>query len=809
MNKTSNQLESVFQEVNEHFCHIPSITVTPGEGSPPNRYTIDYDTIGLCREGNGDINPCERHSISISLPFGFPHFPPNCLPEGSTFHPDFDSSAICIGDVWEGEHSMVKLILHIGEMIQGKVYSKSNAFNEEAAEWYRSNSDQLPFDETDLSVQISEPIPEGASDPDLDGIDTLDDADFEGSFTLESEPLPPPPLDISHLEEFARQKRFQTLATELQALDETFKGRQALEKQTLAAMDNAMDLFQDAESLEEEGKTREALEKYHAIESLVSDYPALKESKQRIQEALDILGELRPAGPHNEAETAAAKGPQATTSQDASDQPSSKRTFYEEKKAVSKKWFHLALGGGSLALLITLILTYFSLASNLDKAKQGFGECQAFLAQNDFSRAERSCEEALELSATVRVVKQRQRKQLTGQIEALLGSPKLLQGLAGKTLIEGQYVSTNTKDMLFAFKEALQNGNTSFIEKQWLQASKNYTKALEIAGNSKSISPSMRAAIQKKLPRAQFNATMQEGEKALAISDWERANNQFGKAKRLAEEHPLILTEDITQIELLSNQSRFNSLRDQALQSFKTGEWANALSSYQQALGLVEKLGLSQSATIATLHQNMARTQIYLSIEKGKEAFAASRWDDVITHYQKAIVLLEENSKLLSKINTTESRAKLSRIMLHAAIIKDKQEVAKSLKAKNYLAAIEQLGAIREGITESPFRDQEEFRAILKELATQIQEAETADLRIEQIAYLTANYKKLFLKHYPAAARSELSLPSVIFLRNLERNLLFRLQCTETGSGRPLRLQMDYLYSPSDKSWSFYSEAIN
>ena len=173
MSKTTNQLEDVFQEVSDYFASVSGVTVTPGEGSPPEQYTITYKLSGVCKENNGEVYSCDTHVISLSLPFGFPHFPPNCLPESPTFHPDFDSSAICIGDVWEKDKSVVQLILHIGRMVAGETFSESNVFNEEAAEWYKANSDKLPFDSADFQ-HISPPLVE-EDDEDFDTIDTLED----------------------------------------------------------------------------------------------------------------------------------------------------------------------------------------------------------------------------------------------------------------------------------------------------------------------------------------------------------------------------------------------------------------------------------------------------------------------------------------------------------------------------------------------------------------------------------------------------------------------------------------------------------
>lgn len=290
MNNTSNQLETVFQEVRDYFANTHRIVVTPDKGNPPDRYSITYQIQGICKESNTDVYSCDTHVVSISLPFGFPHFPPNCLPESPTFHPDFDSSAICVGDAWEDNKSIVQLILHIGKMIAGEIYSKSNAFNDEAAEWYNTHKDQLPFDSSDFS----DTTPASASmeeELNLESIDTLDDDDFDSSFSLEQDVLPPSPVDTGHLHSIATQKRFQALSRELQIVKGPFEGREELEEQIQTAMDKAKAMYREADILEEQGEQQQALDKYNAIEEIVSDYPMIQEAKDRVQQAFDLLGD--------------------------------------------------------------------------------------------------------------------------------------------------------------------------------------------------------------------------------------------------------------------------------------------------------------------------------------------------------------------------------------------------------------------------------------------------------------------------------------------------------------------------------------
>ena len=798
MNKTNNHIETVFREVKDYFADIPRITITPGEGNPPDQYSINYQITGVCKEPDGDVYSCENHVISISLPFGFPHFPPNCIPESLTFHPDFDSSAICIGDIWEAEKSVVKLILHIGQMISGEIYSESNAFNQEAAEWYRANREQLPFDPTDFAQVAQSDFPEFLEESAIDAIDILDDNDFGQSLSLASNTSLDADIDTDRLQIMAKQKRFQAITRELKIITDQFDGRSALENKVQTAMDEAMALFHEANELEHQGEQQKALNKYMAVEDLVSDYPLLNESKERVQQAFDLLGDWVSNEPKSF----------ETNEQESNPPPAkkNKRTFFEDKKVVSRKLFFLAAGLGSIALIATLIFSYFSLGSNLKKAGKHYDECQNLLKQNNFRGAERKCEEALSLIADVQMVRQDEKEQLTGKIQTLLASPKLRQGLLGKTLFDGQYVSKSTKTQLVRFKEAAEKGNSFFKNKRWHEASLSYKKALATAAKTAAINEDALSEIRKNLPLAQFNSLMQDGKKSLAVSDWDNATKHFREALSLAKTNIYVLSENMNQLESLASQAQFNSLLDKGKTFLATRQWEDALKSFQKALPLLGKFKYQGVDKLPDLKEKIAKSKIYLAIKKGKEAFTAARWDEVTAQYEKAILLLEENSKLLSRVNTSESREKLSRIMLHAEIIRDKQDLAKYLKSEEYNSAVEKLQAIKQTITKSKFVNQPEFQTILNEITSQLKTTKKQQLILQQTTYLTENFEDLFLKNYPAAARSALSSPKIVFLKYIGSKLLFRMQCTETSSGRPLRLQMDYLYNPSSGRWRFYSE---
>ncbi len=806
MNTTSSQLETISREITEFFADNSHISIRPNESNPPDRYTISYKIQGVCKEGHTDVYSCDTHVVSISLPFGFPHFPPNCLPESPTFHPDFDSSAICIGDVWDTDKSLVQLILHIAKMISGEIYSRNNAFNEEAEEWYNANSEKLPFDTLDCSEKSASQTP-SLEKPVLDTIDTLGDDDFADSFSLEKDFTTPAQVDIDRLRIIAKQKRFQALSRELQTIEGSFDGRTELESQIQTAMDKAMALYQEADTLENKGEQQQALDKYLAVENLVADYPMIQEAKERVQQAFDLLGEWVNTADDSSNNIPGKQGTLAALKPDAAAKKSGTRTFFEDTKAVSKKWFFFALGAGGIALVVTLGIAYLSLGSSLERAAREYEECRRLLETNKFTAAQRKCDEALSLTTEIRVVKQNEKEELVRKINKTLSSPKLQQGLLGKTLYNGKYISKATKGNLLRFQENSKNGDIFFQDARWEEAVNSYSNALDSAKNTDIIDETQLASIREKLPRAQFNALRQAGKKAFALSEWGSATEFFDKALSLARKNPYILPREMKEVTVLFQKTQFNKLHTQGLEYSKARQWKKALESYQQALQLIADIRHpDDSDVLLKLHESIAKSKIYMAVQKGKEAFSASQWDDVIAHYEKAILLLEENSKLLNQINTQESRLKLSRMMLQAEIIKNKQDIAKNLKSENYDSVIERLEHIKKSITSSQFAQQEEFQTILQENTAQLKEMKQKIRLTQQISYLKDNFERLFLKHYPAASRSALSAPKVEFIRKIGNKFLFRMQCTETTGGRALRLQMDYLYSPANNRWSFYSE---
>jgi ubiquitin-protein ligase len=146
MSSGAKQLSEDFKQVQKLLELYPDIKIIKTEGDPPEQYDIEYTIKGYKTDPDGTPSPDKNHEVRISLPFGYPHFPPTAKPITSIFHPDIDPDAIRIADFWQDNHSLSDLIVHIGQMICGNHYTKEDPFNQSAFEWFEERKSWLPFD---------------------------------------------------------------------------------------------------------------------------------------------------------------------------------------------------------------------------------------------------------------------------------------------------------------------------------------------------------------------------------------------------------------------------------------------------------------------------------------------------------------------------------------------------------------------------------------------------------------------------------------------------------------------------------------
>ncbi len=138
------------QEMNSAFAAHRRIRIISSEGTPPERYLIQFAVAGLRQDDQGEPQLIKSHQAEVFLPLDYPRRPPICRMHTAVFHPNIDPQKICVGDHWSAGETLSELVLRIAEMISFQSYNTRSPLNAGAAKWADENAASLPLQATDL-----------------------------------------------------------------------------------------------------------------------------------------------------------------------------------------------------------------------------------------------------------------------------------------------------------------------------------------------------------------------------------------------------------------------------------------------------------------------------------------------------------------------------------------------------------------------------------------------------------------------------------------------------------------------------------
>jgi ubiquitin-protein ligase len=138
------------EQMQRVFKSFPLIRVQSVTGDPPELYKIEYRVKGLDAGKNGTPITREHHLVEIHLTSDYPRLSPMCKMLTPTFHPNIDTSTICVGDHWTAGERLADLVVRIGEMLSYQAYNIRSPLDGEAAMWADLNGPKLPIDTRNL-----------------------------------------------------------------------------------------------------------------------------------------------------------------------------------------------------------------------------------------------------------------------------------------------------------------------------------------------------------------------------------------------------------------------------------------------------------------------------------------------------------------------------------------------------------------------------------------------------------------------------------------------------------------------------------
>lgn len=149
------RLQADYEKVCDYVNRHPRLQLIQSEGTPPERYQLEYRIRGL-RQTADELSFVKSHMVEIALPLSYPRMAPQCRMLTPIFHPNIAPHAICIGDHWSPGEPLWSIIARIGEMISYQSYNTKSPLNGEAARWVDEHLDELPLDPVSMMPDDTE-----------------------------------------------------------------------------------------------------------------------------------------------------------------------------------------------------------------------------------------------------------------------------------------------------------------------------------------------------------------------------------------------------------------------------------------------------------------------------------------------------------------------------------------------------------------------------------------------------------------------------------------------------------------------------
>lgn len=158
------RLTADYVRMQSYVRRHPRVTLVQVEGSPPEKYQLQYVVRSL-RQVGGEVTSVDTHLVEIVLPRNYPRTPPQCRMLSPVFHPNIAPHAICVGDHWGAGEPLESIVVRIGEMLAYQSYNVKSPLNGDAARWVEQHLNRIPTDTVSMLAEEENPPPAATSSP--------------------------------------------------------------------------------------------------------------------------------------------------------------------------------------------------------------------------------------------------------------------------------------------------------------------------------------------------------------------------------------------------------------------------------------------------------------------------------------------------------------------------------------------------------------------------------------------------------------------------------------------------------------------
>ncbi len=453
-----------------------------------------------------------------------------------------------------------------------------------------------------------------------------------------------------------------------------------------------------------------------------------------------------------------------------------------------------------LGLCLGAISFYFKDQNAISQSQANLLKSQLLIDKKQFDNALDTLEAAKKALANLTVL--RFRKQVLEQeIDTVITSAVLQEGLQGRVLYQGEYIPAG-KATAFNELAVLTDQAQSLSDQNKLnEALAMYRQALKFATEQDLEKP--QSAIADSIKSLELRNALMLAEKAEQGKNWNEAADAYRKALKLSKDLTNLGTaSDITH---RMTAAVFRHEFDQSKKAFTQSQWQETIDFLERA-----QQSINANPEVVTekerqdLHRLLVNARLYHMLSIAREAYQQKKWEQAITEYQNALNLLANESTILaSTLGESVSKIEITLLMVKIAQIQDKVLLAES--SGDLAGVIEHNRKIQQLIRSSKFSDDPAVKTVMQKVSSQIDKNQEQLAMNKKTTWLEEHFEEIFRANYPTFQGSKLVQPKAEFLKKVDGKMVFTLSCIERSQGSSSKLELSYMFDEGTEKWGMYT----
>jgi len=645
----------------------------------------------------------------------------------------------------------------------------------------------LDLSDEDLTGQESPPEDEISHPTEEEGSSGLDDNSLSGLDLSEEEPPDGPEGKTSSgeagsIEPLIEKKEIFTAKKVLADVQDTstIPNRKELEQKISEAISEAEELYKKADALEQKGELEKAGLILDLVANIVIDYPGLEFARNRIRESMMSEGGKKEEG-----------GGETTEAKKKKPRKISVKIPY---KLIAAVLVIIGLIGGGTSV-------YLRDSDNIQKAIKDFKQAEELVEKKEYKSADNSLKSAKTALDSILFLQKDEKGKLHKKIDSLSNSQSFKEGLQGRVLYDGKYVTVEMAKNIDKFISLKNDAEVQLNSTNIDKAIELYEKA--IAAAEKIDFDEEAQTIAQTINNLRLNQTLAQARKAEDEKEWKQAADTYAKALELSKN--LSTSDNKNEIATHLATASFRHELDLSKRAFTASEWQKTIEMLQRALSILEaNPDIASESEKTELHKLLINSKLYHMLSGAKKAFEKKEWEQAVNEYKDAIYLLEHNSDVLGE-EIHDSVSKIQKTILMTQITREQELSTQTINNNDLESTRKHYLTIASLIEDSSFKDDKMFNKIYDNARTQSVTLEKEIVINRRVDWLIEHSEEIFRKNYPSAKLSKLLKPQATFIKKEGKKLIFNMSCVEKKQGRSFRLELNYQYDQETDTWSIYS----